>query len=192
MSCGNVLLFLSWVYWLNLIHCNVVTDRILLCHYLLLVGDLTMLTDLRNSVTSTHGNGILCKNMHVLWMWREILNHGNTSLRIIVLATICTEIKSWCIFRVRKYVLDWLGRVFSRSILLCFHWWLTVTCHARISRALSIHCPGEVTFWTGDFWWSLRDYWFTTFVFEPLRNFVRYDINLHLPSVVADKVVTDS
>ena len=170
MSCGNVLLFLSRVYWLNLIHCDVVTDRVLLCHYLLLVGDLAMLTDLRNSVASTHWNGVvLCKYVHVLWMWREILNHGNTPLRVVVLATICTEVKSWSIFRVRKHVLDWLGRVFS-DVLLCFNWWLTVTCHAAISRALSIHLPGKVSFWTSNFWWSLRDYWFTAFVFEPLKT----------------------
>ena len=192
MSCGNVLLFLSRVYWLNLIHCNVVSDRILLCHNLLLVGDLTMLTDLWNSITSTHGNCILCKNMHVLRMWREILYHGNASLWIVVLATSGTEIESRCIFRVGQNILYWLGRVFSRCVLLCFHWGLTVTCHAPISRALSVHCPREVTLWTSDFWWSLRDYRLTTFVFEPLRNFVRYNIYLHLPSVVVDKAVTDS
>ena len=175
MTCGAMLLLLPRIHWLYLIHSNIVTYWILLGHYLLWIWNLAMLTDLRDSIATSHWNCIiLCKNLHILRVWREVLNHLHTSLWVIVLTSSSTKVERWCIFSIWKHVLYRLRRILSRGVLLCFDWRLTVTSHTSIPCTLTIHTAIEITFRIVNFWWPLCYDWLASLVFESLqKNVIR-------------------
>ena len=174
MTCGAMLLLLARVHWLHLIHSNVVTYWILLRHYLLWIWHLAMLTNLWDSIASSHWNCIiLSKNLHILRVWREVWDHLYTSLWVIVLTSSSTKVKRWCIFSIWKHVLYGLRRILGRGVLLCFDWGLTVTSHTSIPCTLTVHTTIEITFWIANFWWPLCYDWLASFVFEPLQKFIR-------------------
>ena len=180
MTRGAMLLLLPRVHWLYLIHSDVVTYWILLRHYLLWIWYLAMLAYLRYSITSSHRNRIiLCKNLHILRVWRKVLDHLYTSLWVIVLTSSSTKVERWCIFSVWKHVLYGLRRILGRGVFLSFDWGLTVTSHTSIPCALTIHTGVEITFRIVNFWWSLCYDWFASLVFESLRKLYKKKNNLH-------------